>query len=157
MPLLLGVDPGSRQVGLGLLRVEGRRPSFVAAHILKLQPRLLGDRLAVLLENWEAYLAEWKPDLVVMEDQFFAQNVKSLVVLSRVSGALLGHARWRGYPVELYSPAVIKKTVTGTGQATKDQVEYMVKRFLGLSGDAPPDALDALAAALCHAHSAGLC
>jgi crossover junction endodeoxyribonuclease RuvC len=156
MALILGVDPGSRQVGLGLIRAEAHHIAFVAAHLIKLKSPSVPDRLGALLGTFQAYLNEWKPDGVAIEDTFYSKNVRSLVVMARVSGVLIGEARHLEYPLTLYTPAVVKKTVTGTGQADKEQVAYMVKRFLNLSGNAPQDALDALAVAITQAHSQGL-
>ena len=156
MALILGVDPGSRHVGLGLVNAEHHQITFKTAHILSLKNPSVPDRLGAVLGTFMDYLKEWKPDAVAVEDTFHSKNVRSLVVMARVSGVIVGAARHLGYPLYLYTPAVVKKTVTGTGQADKEQVAYMVKRYLNLTGDAPQDALDALAVAITHAHSAGL-
>ena len=108
------------------------------------------------LWSFQDYLKQWKPDAVAIEDTFYSKNVKSLVVMARVSGVIIAAARNMNYPLFLYTPTRVKKTVTGTGQGTKDQVAYMVKRLLALTGDAPQDALDALAVAITHVHSEGL-
>jgi len=156
MALILGVDPGSRLIGLGLIKAERHQITFVTAHILSLKNPSVPDRLGAVLGTFQDYLKQWKPDGVAVEDTFYAKNVRSLVVMARVSGVILGAARSLNYPLFLYTPTRVKKTVTGTGQGTKEQVAYMVKRLLALTGDAPQDALDALAVAITHAHSQGL-
>ena len=151
---ILGVDPGSRHTGFGIIRKEGARLVHVASGTLSPPPRLsLEKRLQFIHAGLAASIEQHRPHAVAVEDLFHAINVRSALTLAHVRGAVLLAAASAGVPVASYAPREVKKTVAGTGAASKSQVAWMVQRLL--EGAAPaegPDAADALAVAICHAH-----
>lgn len=147
---VLGVDPGSKIIGLALLGLNGRNLSYLSSEIIKFKGRDLPSKLSFLLKKIKSYLEENKPDILVMEDNFYSKNPKILLILGRISGVIIAVANNLDIPVILYSPAEIKKSITGNGQASKQQVAYMVKKILNLEGDVLTDITDALAISLCY-------
>ncbi len=150
---VLGLDPGSRRTGFGVVEGEGNRyRALESGHVSASAKLDLAHRLHAIVEKVGAVLDEFTPDVVAVEEAFYHESVRSTLVLGHVRGALLVAAVSRGLPVAEYTPREIKMSVTGHGGATKEQVEFMVRRVLALSGTLSPDASDALAAALCHHH-----
>ena len=150
---VLGLDPGSRRTGYGLVERSGNR--YVALDHGAIAPRArleLPQRLHAIAEAVEDLVRRHAPDHVAVEEAFYHESVRSTLVLGHVRGALLVAAIRGGAEVSEYSPREIKQSVVGTGAASKDQVAFMVRRLLGLRGTLAPDAADALAAALCHLH-----
>ena len=152
MPLrVLGLDPGSRVTGWGL--VIGDRRTAAAAGLGCLRPPRGGGRaaaLAYLARRLGELLAELAPDVVVVETPFAAAHPKAGLLLAEARGALLAElGRWGGEVVE-YEPARVKAAVVGFGRAEKQQVVYVVQRRLVLAEPPAEDAADALALALCH-------
>jgi len=151
VPVALGIDPGSKFTGYGLAAREGTRLRFIAAGRIPAKTREpLPVRLRQIFEGLQKIINQYSPDLVAVEDVFFAKNVRSAVRLGHVRGVVLLAAAQAGLPVYEYSPAIIKLAVVGYGQAEKKQVNLMVKNILGLDDDLAEDASDALAAAICH-------
>ena len=154
---ILGVDPGSRRTGYGCIETRGGRHRLVACGALAAPAHApLPDRLLVVHDGLAKLLAAHEPEAVALEDLFYARNVRSALVLAHVRGVLMLAASEAGVPAAEYSPAAVKQAVVGYGRADKRQVQQMVTLLLGL--DAPPsplDASDALAVAVCHAHSIG--
>jgi len=151
VPLALGIDPGSKFTGYGLVAKEGSRLHFIAAgRIATKASAPLSERLNQVFTGLRQVIRRYSPDMAVVEDIFFAKNVRSAVRLGHVRGVALLAAAEAGLPVSEYSPATIKMAVVGYGQADKDQVGLMVKKILGLDHDLTEDAADALAAAICH-------
>ena len=154
---VLGLDPGSRRTGFGVVDGEGNR--FRSLMCGKVSPpgRLdLPRRLHAIVDRVGEIMDECSPDCVAVEEAFYHESVRSTLVLGHVRGALLVAAVSRGLAVAEYSPRAVKLSVTGRGGASKDQVAFMVQRVLGLKGKLPPDATDALAVALCHHHRSRL-
>ena len=155
---ILGLDPGSRHTGYGLIR---RRQSGIE---LLAQGRLSppGDLEATARLGWLGVrlgelLAEWRPAVAVLETPYLGLNPRSLVVLAQARGALLGALATGRVAVREYSPAEIKSAVTGNGRADKRQVARMVAlQLAGVPDDASADATDALAVALCYTHRSRL-
>ena len=152
---VLGLDPGSRRTGFGVVERSGNRLRCVTHGTvapgagLGLPARLhdISVRIGELIESE-------RPDLVSVEEAFYHESVRSTLVLGHVRGVLLVAAVQRGVEVAEYSPREIKQSVTGSGAAAKQQVAFMVCRLLGLRDRLSPDAADALAVALCHLHRA---
>lgn len=142
---VLGVDPGSRVVGIALLKIEKNNIKYLSSHLLKFNKGKFPSKLSFLLEQMENFIREKKPDVLVMEDNFYHKNPKVLLLLGRISGVIIAVAASLKIPVILYSPTEIKKSITGSGQASKEQVSYMVKKILNLEGETLPDATDAIA------------
>ncbi len=152
---VLGVDPGSRTTGYGVIEVLGRRFSHVASGALHLgADRPLASRLLSLFECLAGVIRDHQPAIVSIEDVFYAQNVRSAITLGHARGAALVAAAHAGLPVRAYAAAEIKMAVVGSGRAEKAQVQEMVRAILGLVRRPAPDAADALAAAICHAQCA---
>jgi crossover junction endodeoxyribonuclease RuvC len=152
---IFGIDPGSERTGYGCVTTDGSHHQLVvsgaiAAPALASFPEKLlqiHDRLALLL-------LECRPDCVAIESLFFAVNVKSALKLGHARGVAMLAAVEAGLPVIEYTPTEIKRAVVGYGRAEKPQVQQMVKLILRLAElPTPHDAADALAVALCHAHS----
>jgi crossover junction endodeoxyribonuclease RuvC len=154
---VLGLDPGSRRTGYGLVEKNGNRLRCGAHGTIAPGARMdLPHRLHDIAGRAGALMESERPDVVVIEEAFYHESARSALVLGHVRGALLVAAVQRGLAVAEYSPREIKMSVTGTGAAAKDQVAFMVRRLLGLRGSLPTDASDALAAALCHLQRARL-
>lgn len=151
MLLALGIDPGSKFTGYGLVAKEGSRLRFIAAGRISTKAGApLSERLNQVFTGLRRVIRRYSPDMAAVEDIFFAKNVRSAVRLGHVRGVALLAAAEAGLPVSEYSPATIKMAVVGYGQADKSQVGLMVKKILGLDHDLTEDAADALAAAICH-------
>lgn len=152
---ILGVDPGSRRTGYGCIETSGSRHRLVNCGAIAVPARAdLPARLLAVHDGLARLLAVHQPDVVALEGLFYARNVRSALVLGHVRGVLLLAAAEAGLPAAEYSPAEVKQAVVGYGRAEKQQVRQMVALLLGM--DAPPsplDASDALAVAVCHAHS----
>lgn len=150
---VLGLDPGSRFTGFGLVEIEGSRLRALAADRIVLSPALgLPERLARLSLELDALLDRFAPDLVAIEKPFLGVSTSSLIVLAQARGVLLAGVARRGVPVREYAPAEVKSAL-GSGRADKGQVARLVGLLLALDVSAlPADATDALAVALCCAH-----
>ena len=149
---ILGIDPGIRKMGFGLINLQNENPNLIDFGIISTNSDVpLEKRLKTIYNDIESVINQFKPKAMSIEGGFFGKNVKSMMMLGHARGmALLGAAQ-SGIPVFEYSPRKVKQAVTGNGNASKDQVKYMVKMILGLKSDSiPDDASDALAIALCH-------
>lgn len=150
--LILGIDPGSRYTGWGLVRWEGGEQRWVADGRLRVPPKLdLPRRLAVLSREVRSLAESWQPDLAAVESPYFGRgNPRSLIVLAQARGAILAALAAGDLEVREYSPAEVKIAIAGSGRAVKADVARMVRLLLGLSDSGrPADATDALAIALC--------
>jgi len=150
---ILGIDPGSRFTGYGIVDAAGAVAHVVDHGVVKLPPKQsLPERLCLLDARLREIVDEYQPDEVVVEEVFAAVNVRSALVLGQARGVVLV-AAGSHCPVFEYSPRTVKKAVAGYGQADKNQVAQMVAALLKLPEAPPEDAADALALALCHMHS----
>ncbi len=150
---ILGLDPGSRYTGYGVIDRRGARLSPIAQGRIALPAASpLAERLARLCAELRAVVRRFEPDAAVLEALFRGVNPRSLIVLAQARGALLATLAAAGLDVHEYSPAEVKTAVTGNGRADKEQVGRMVKLILGLGSERlTPDASDALAVAICFA------
>jgi crossover junction endodeoxyribonuclease RuvC len=153
MTKILGIDPGSRITGYGLILAEGSRARSLCAGAIRPREEPLPDRLHHIHRDLAALIAEHAPDLVAVETAFYHKSARSVLVLGHVRGVALLAARQAAIPVVEMAPREIKRAVTGNGNASKDQVAFMVRRILGLGESPQSDAADALAVALCHLHA----
>jgi crossover junction endodeoxyribonuclease RuvC len=150
---ILGLDPGLGTTGWGLIQAEGNRLSHVANGQLTTKPSAeLPQRLASLAEQLEALIAEHRPDSAAVEEVFVNANPQSTLKLGQARGVVIMVAARDGMDVGEYAPRLVKKAVVGTGGAEKAQVHAMVARLLPGVKIAGPDAADALAVAITHAH-----
>ena len=149
---ILGIDPGSRFTGFGVLDFEGGRAAYVASGTITSPDGSFPDRLKKIFSSVKEIFEQYRPDVVAIESVFMAKNAGSALKLGHARSAAL--CATFGYDVEVheYSPREIKLAVVGTGSASKEQVQHMVVSLLQLHGKPAADAADALAAALCHGH-----
>ncbi len=152
--VILGVDPGSMATGFGVLRCNGRRAEVLGYGCIKSKKgRPFPERLRDIYEGIVEVIERYRPDQMAVEDIFYSNNVKTALKIGHARGVVLLAAANRGIPVVEYSPREVKRSVVGSGSASKEQVQFMVKAILGL-GELPEpyDVSDALAVALCHAN-----
>jgi crossover junction endodeoxyribonuclease RuvC len=148
---VLGLDPGSRRTGWGVVERHGNRYTAVAFGQATAPAAMpLPRRLHLITRAIEDVIEAHRPDWVALEDAFYHESVRSTLVLGHVRGALIVAALGRGCEVAEYAPRAIKLAVTGSGASAKEQVAFMVRRVLEVRGPLPIDASDGLAAALCH-------
>jgi len=151
---MLGIDPGSRVTGFGVLESHARGVSYVEHGCVRLPDAGLSERLGVIYTQLGAVMDRCRPDVVVIEKVFMARNAQSALVLGQARGAAVVAAVSRGLEVVEYSALQVKQAVVGRGRADKRQVQHMVQALLGLAKAPSADAADALACAICHAHHA---
>lgn len=152
---ILGIDPGTAITGYGVIETDGRRLSLVSAGAIRLRgvPEE-GGRLRQAAESLAAVIAEHIPDEASLERVFHHANVRSALVLSQMRGAILLELARAGLPVHEYTALQVKKALVGYGRAQKEQVRQMTQRLLAPALVPPPhDLSDALALAICHAHT----
>jgi crossover junction endodeoxyribonuclease RuvC len=149
---ILGVDPGLRVTGFGVLEREGQRLRYVASGVVRTPDATLPERLKAILDALGAVIAEHVPDQVAIEKVFVNVNPESTLALGQARGAAICAAVSRDLPVAEYTALQVKQAVVGNGHAAKEQVQEMVRRLLALPTDPAADAADALACAICHAH-----
>lgn len=156
--LILGIDPGTATTGYGLVLAEaGKTKAAAFGTIITLPRRSPELRLNEIYNQICELIDSHHPDVMALERLFFSKNETTAFAVGRTSGVVLLAAAQRHLPVVEYTPMEIKQAVVGYGGADKKQVQYMVQRILGLSETPKPDdAADALAVAICHAHSAKL-
>ena len=150
---VIGIDPGLRQTGWGVISVSGNRLSHVSDGIVESDPNLtLAQRLKQIHGGLQGVMREYNPDEAAVEETFVNVNAASTLKLGQARGVTLLVPARHGLPVAEYAPNMIKKSVVGAGHAAKEQVQMMVKTLLPGSMIDSPDAADALAVAICHAH-----
>jgi crossover junction endodeoxyribonuclease RuvC len=150
---LLGLDPGLRITGWGVLDTEGSRLVWVADGVVTSDEKLpLSARLAQLHRGILAVIDQFKPDEAAIEETFVNRNPGSTLKLGQARGAVLTAAGLAGLTVGEYAPLLVKKSVVGAGRAAKQQIGMMVRQLLPSSQSGSEDAADALAVAICHAH-----
>jgi len=154
MTLILGIDPGSRVTGYGLIESTGARHRYVASGCITTpdnasQP----DKLSEIFSGVRDLIAEFRPSEFAIEKIFMARSADSALKLGQARGAAIVAAVDEGIPVFEYEAKKIKQAVVGTGSAQKSQVQHMITQLLSLPGQPRADAADALAIALCHVHT----
>lgn len=156
--IILGIDPGTVVMGYGLIHVKGKEMRMLNFGILQLsklqnQP----DKLKKIFERVDQLILEYKPDEMAIEAPFFGKNVQSMLKLGRAQGVAIAAALNRNIPFEEYTPKKIKQSITGSGNASKEQVAAMLMRLLNIK-EMPKylDATDGLAAAVCHHFQGGV-
>jgi crossover junction endodeoxyribonuclease RuvC len=149
---ILGIDPGLRVTGFGIIEKNGSKLAYVASGCIKSGDADLPDRLKTILAGLREIIGEHRPAQVAVEKVFVNVNPASTLALGQARGTAICAAVDAGLPVAEYTALQVKQAVVGNGHAKKEQVQEMVKRLLGLSGVPSADAADALACAICHAH-----
>ena len=150
---VLGIDPGSRVTGVGVVEAEGQALRHIYSACIRVGEGDLGPRLARIYRGVAEVIDKHGPEEVALEQIFLARNPHAALVLGHARGSALLAAVHRQRVVAHYSALEIKRAVVGTGRAAKEQVQHMVKMLLSLERNPPADAADALACAICHIHT----
>lgn len=149
--IVLGIDPGSRCTGYGIISERSGTLSLVEAGTVRLDSMDdMSRRLARVFAELSALINRFEPDEAAVEEIFTAKNASSALKLGQARGAVIVACSNKGIPVYSYEPTMVKKSIVGGGRATKDQVSFMVARLLGSKGGWAKDASDALAVAITH-------
>jgi len=156
--IVLGVDPGLATTGYGIVEARGDARSLIECGVVRTDARdPLPERLRTIYEGICEVLARHTPDALAVEGVFYGRNVRTTVILGHARAAALLAGTLHGLAVAEYAPAEVKNAITGTGRATKEQVQFMVQRLLRLrTPPSPVDAADGVAVALCHCAAAPL-
>ena len=150
---ILGIDPGLRVTGFGVLEISGQKLTYITSGRIRTSDQgELPERIRTILEGLSHVIAELKPQQVAVEKVFVNVNPQSTLLLGQARGAAICAAVISALPVSEYTALQVKQSVVGNGHARKEQVQEMVRRLLRLPGDPSADAADALACAICHAH-----
>ncbi len=153
MALILGIDPGSRKTGFGLINRVGARTDYVTSGVIRVPDTELPQRLKVIFDSITEIIEEYCPQEMAIEQVFMAKSAGSALKLGQARGAAIVAAVSQQLPVSEYEARKVKQSVVGSGAADKLQVQHMVKVLLKLPGAPQEDAADALAVALCHANT----
>ncbi len=149
---ILGIDPGSRITGIGIIESDGRHSQHVFSTCIRLGNAAFPIRLGKIYQEIELIIREFQPQQMAIEDVFLSNNPSSALKLGQARGAAICATVMQGIPVFEYSAREIKQAVVGKGSADKSQVQHMVKLLLNLQGKIQSDTADGLAIALSHAH-----
>lgn len=153
---ILGIDPGSRNTGFGVIDSDGQHSRWVASGCLRVGAHPWPERLGHIFDGIAAIVAEHRPHEMAVEQLIFARDPTAALKIGQARGAALCAGLKSGVCVHEYSPKTVKLAVVGTGGADKAQVQHMVRVLLNLAETPAEDEADALAIALCHAHSMGI-
>lgn len=153
MAILLGIDPGSRITGYGIIEEIGSQCKYVASGCIRIQDGPLPERLARIFQGINTVIEMYSPQSVGIEQVFMARNADSALKLGQARGAAIVAAVNHGLEVSEYSARQVKQAVVGKGSAEKSQVQHMITSILKLDKTPQADAADALAVALCHSHT----
>lgn len=150
---ILGIDPGSRKTGYGLIESENQRDNYLTAGVIELKSDSLAERLNNIYNSIQSLVVQFKPDHVAVEKVFMNKNADSALKLGHARGAAICAATTADNDLFEYSARQVKLAVVGTGAADKAQVQHMVRVILSLQIKLREDAADALAVAVCHGHT----
>lgn len=149
---LLGIDPGLRVTGYGVIEKHGSKLVYVGSGVIRTKEGELPERIATIFAGIGEVLAAFSPEMSAVEKVFVNVNPQSTLLLGQARGAAIAALTHAGQPVFEYTALQVKQAVVGNGHADKQQVAHMVTRLLSLPGEPSADAADALACAICHAH-----
>jgi len=149
---ILGIDPGSRLTGFGIIDVHQKKSVYVTSGCIRMQAKLMPLRLHEIYTGINQIIEQYQPTISAIEQIFMYRNAATALKLGQARGVAMVACVQHGLPVHEYAPTQIKQAVVGTGRADKIQVQHMVKVLLSLSNTPQTDAADALAVAICHAH-----
>ncbi len=149
---ILGIDPGSRLTGFGIIEVHRRKYVYITSGCIRMQSKPMPSRLHEIYTGINQIVEQYQPTIAVVEQVFMYRNAASALKLGQARGAAIVACVQHDLPVHEYAPTRIKQAVVGTGRADKLQIQHMVKVLLSLPATPQSDAADALAIALCHAH-----
>lgn len=149
---VLGIDPGSRFTVFGVVDFDGRDTRYVTSGVIRVEGLPFPERLRGIFEQLGSVIVEHAPTQAAVEQVFVRRNPDSALKLGQARGAAICACVGRDLALAEYTASAVKQAITGTGGASKDQVQYMVRMLLGIAGALQEDASDALAVALCHIH-----
>lgn len=152
MTRIIGIDPGSRITGYGIIDQDGQHIRYVASGCIRIQGEALATRLGMIFDGVNQVMDEYLPEEMAVERVFMNRNADSALKLGQARGAAICAGVTRTVPVDEYAAREIKQAVVGKGGASKEQVQHMVCVLLSLNEKPPSDAADALAVAICHGH-----
>jgi crossover junction endodeoxyribonuclease RuvC len=152
MSIILGIDPGSRAMGYGIIATDSKNNTcrYIASGVIRVQQDSMSERLLEIDANLNEIIRTYAPDTGAIEEVFMHQNVSAALKLGQARGVAIVAMARAGLSIAEYSPREVKKAVVGYGAAEKAQVQVMIKNILKLNKAPPADAADALAIALCH-------
>ncbi|SEO96839.1 crossover junction endodeoxyribonuclease RuvC [Aquisalimonas asiatica] len=156
MTRVLGIDPGSRLTGFGVVDADGSRYHYVDSGVIRTLEAPFPERLRIIFEDLAQLIATHQPAIMAVEQVFVQKNVSSALKLGHARGAAICAGATSGLDVAEYTPRAVKQALVGTGSADKAQVAHMVRQLLGIDAPLAEDASDALAVALCHVHQTPL-
>ncbi|HNX68701.1 MAG TPA: crossover junction endodeoxyribonuclease RuvC [Candidatus Omnitrophota bacterium] len=152
---VLGIDPGTHRTGFGILETSGRDYKLVICGTIRAASKdPIAKRLLHVFESLQKNIQSYKPDVLALETLFFAKDIRAVERIGEARACAMLAASKEGIEVVEYAPTAVKQSVTGNGRASKEQVQFMVKRLLNLKEAPALDASDALAIAMCHLHNA---
>lgn len=153
MSVILGIDPGSRITGYGIVQQQGAKFAYLGSGCIRTPEADLSIKLNTIFNGVREIIQQYQPDTFAIEQVFMATNPDSALKLGQARGAAIVAATQNELPVFEYSARQIKQAVVGTGAAKKDQVQHMVQQILKLTGKPQADAADGLAVAICHGNT----
>lgn len=153
MTIILGIDPGSRITGYGIVKQQGHKFQYVGSGCIRTPDSDLAIKLNTIFNGVTEIIKQYQPETFAIEQVFMAQNPDSALKLGQARGSAIVAATQAELPVFEYSARQIKQSVVGTGAADKNQVQHMVQHILKLAGKPQADAADALAVAMCHGNT----
>jgi len=157
MTIILGVDPGSRITGYGVIRSGGRELEYLDSGCVVMGDKPMSERLRIIYAGLAEIIETYRPGVLAVEQVFLSRNVDSALKLGQARGVAIVCGANAGLPLHEYSARQVKQATVGNGNAAKHQIQHMIQAIFHLSRQPREDAADALAVALCHAHlSAGL-
>jgi len=153
MTRILGIDPGSRFTGYGIIDMDGNHSTHITHGTIRVQGETMADKLRLLFRELNHIIEQFRPDEVSIEKVFMHKNADSALTLGQARGCAITACAEKELPVYEYTANQVKQATVGKGHAAKEQVQHMVKILLCLRTSPQADAADALATALCHGHS----
>ncbi len=153
MAVILGIDPGSRHCGYGVINAVGSKLEYMASGVIRVSTLPFPDRLQVIFTELSAIIDEYHPSEAAIEEVFVGKSNVSALKLGQARGAAMVACSNRNLPIHEYGARKVKKALVGSGQADKKQVQHMITTLLRLSRAPSQDAADALSVAVCHAHT----
>ena len=149
--IILGIDPGSRTTGFGLIENQANRLRYIDSGNIRVSGDSLPQRLGYIFAEIDAVIRQYRPEQMGIENVFMARNADSALKLGQARGAAICAGHQAGLEISEYAAREIKQAIVGTGAASKEQVQHMVKRLLGIRQALQADEADGLAIAICHA------
>ncbi len=153
MAIILGIDPGSRVTGYGLINSVGNKLEYIACGCIRTETDSQPERLKIIYTGLRQVIEKFSPQQAAIEEVFMGRNASSALKLGQARGSAMVACLSHDLPIEEYSARKVKKAIVGSGAADKSQVQHMVKALLSISDNITEDAADALAIAICHANT----